>query len=365
MADMAAPTDGTRGQDLRILVVGPDIQGVSGEPTHIRTLLSSPLAEEFELLYHRVGGGERRLVPENPIRRNLARILSPFGFLLKLLFSRVHIVHINNTFNTKGLIRDCTLAALAALMRKKVVFEMHGGQPQKWFETHGLLRPFVLWSLRRVHRVICLSREQERFLAQHLDSQRYTLIPNMVEVQRFKPSVPQKPPAFLYVGRLLRTKGVFDLVEAFSRLERGPVLWIAGDGPARPELQRMINQKSLGHRARLLGFVIGQDKIQLFSKAWALILPSYHEGFPYTVLEAMASALPVVATRVGAIPEMIQHGTEGLLLPPGRPDLLARAMQSLLDPDLRNRMAKASLDAVQRYSVDKVFRQYSRVYREI
>jgi len=79
----------------------------------------------------------------------------------------------------------------------------------------------------------------------------------------------------------------------------------------------------------------------------------------------MASALPVVATRVGAIPEMIQHGTEGLLLPPGRPDLLARAMQSLLDPDLRNRMAKASLDAVQRYSVDKVFRQYSRVYREI
>ena len=123
MENMAASTDGAPDKRLKALIVGPDIQGISGEPTHIRTLLSSPLAEEFHLSYYRVGGGERRVKPENPILRNLIRVFAPGGFVLKVASTDPDIVHINNSFNFKGLLRDCSMALAAVSMGKKVVFE--------------------------------------------------------------------------------------------------------------------------------------------------------------------------------------------------------------------------------------------------
>ncbi len=120
MAALAA--SGTRGRGDVVLITGPDSLGISGEPTHLRTLFSSPLAAHFTLLYHRVGGGERRLVPENPLKRYFFRLASLALFWRKLSREKPQVVHINNSFNLKGLARDCLLALLAKLRGARVVF---------------------------------------------------------------------------------------------------------------------------------------------------------------------------------------------------------------------------------------------------
>ncbi len=348
------------------LIVGPDIHGVSGEPTHIRTLLSSPLSREFSLSYCRVGGGERRPDPENSLRRNAARLLSPLGVAVKIVLERPRLVHINNTFNFKGLLRDCSLALMAKLLARKVIFEMHGGHPESWLSQHPAMRPFVLLSLRRVDRVVALSAEQERFLSSFLPNNRFRRIPNMVDPEGFSPSVPTNPPAFLYMGRLHEPKGIFILLEAFGQLGGDCRLWFAGDGPDRARLQKAISERGLSDRVRVLGFVIGQEKKRLLSSAFAMVLPSFHEGIPYAILEGLASALPVVATSVGGIPEVIRDGTDGFLVSPGDTAALASAMEKLLsDRALRDEMAMKARERSFDFSVERVSAQYIEVYREV
>jgi len=363
---MEASAVGERNGGVRVLVVGPDIHGVSGEPTHIRMLLGSPLSEEFSLSYHRVGGGERRPVPENFLRRNLIRIISPVGLAFRILIQRPKLVHINNTFNFKGLLRDCSMTLLSKLAGRRVIFEMHGGQPEEWLRRHPLMRPFVLAALRRADRVIALSSEQESFLSGFLPRNRFRIIPNMVDPNAFAPSVPANPPAFLYMGRLIESKGIFVLLEAFGRLLEDCRLWFAGDGPHRERLERAVRAAGLSDRVRLLGLTVGKDKLAVLSSAYALVLPSYHEGIPYAILEGMASALPVVATAVGGIPDVLRDGTDGFLVPPGDPAALACAMERLLsDRALRDEMAKNARERSFDFSVERVSAQYIEVYREL
>jgi len=363
---MATPAVGKRTGDLRVLVVGPDIHGISGEPTHIRTLLASPLSEEFSLSYHRVGGGERRAVPENFLKRNLIRILSPIGLAFRILIQRPRLIHINNTFNLKGLLRDCSITLISKLAGRRVIFEMHGGQPEAWLRRHPIMRPFVLAALRRADRVIALSEEQGRFLSGFLPRTRFRLIPNMVDPMAFVPSAPVNPPAFLYMGRLLESKGIFVLLEAFGMLAGDCRLWFAGDGPCRARLEKAVKEKGLSDRVKLLGFTVGKDKLTALSSAYAMVLPSYHEGIPYAILEGMASALPIVATAVGGIPGVLRDGTDGILVPPGDPVSLASAMEKLLsDRAFRDEMAKNARMRSFDFSVERVSAQYIEVYREL
>lgn len=363
---MGTSATGKGGRDLRALIVGPDIKGVSGEPTHIRTLLSSPLSKEFSLSYFRVGGGERRASPESFLRRNAARFLSPIGVVLKILTQRPRLVHLNNTFNFKGLLRDCSLLIAAKLLGRRVIFEMHGGHPESWLSRHRIMKPFVVSALSRADKIIALSAEQERFLSGFLPRGRFRRIPNMVDPTQFTPSVPVDPPALLYMGRLHEPKGIFVLLEAFEMLKRDCELWFAGDGPDRPRLESTIRDKGLSERVKIFGFVLGEEKIRVLSSAYALVLPSFHEGIPYAILEGLASALPVVATAVGGVPEVVREGQEGFLVPPGNPVALAEAIKRLLlDRDLRDNMAVKARERSFDFSVERISAQYIEVYREV
>jgi glycosyltransferase involved in cell wall biosynthesis len=138
----------------------------------------------------------------------------------------------------------------------------------------------------------------------------------------------------LFLGRLIRQKGVDDLLHAVARLQPRPELEIAGDGPDRRRLQRLARR--IGVRATFHGFVEGAAKERLFSRAAVVCVPSrptrfgLSEGSPLVIREAFARGRTVVATRVGGIPEICHDGGRSSLVAPGRPDLLAGALAEAL-----------------------------------
>jgi glycosyltransferase involved in cell wall biosynthesis len=146
----------------------------------------------------------------------------------------------------------------------------------------------------------------------------------------------------LTVARLASVKGHAVLLDALAALTaRGvdvELTWI-GDGPERAALERRAKQLRVAHRVRMLG-AVGQDDIRAeYERADVFCLPSFAEGLPVVLLEAMAMELPVVATQVMAVPELVEHGVSGLLVAPARPDLLADALELLIDaPDERASM---------------------------
>ena len=137
----------------------------------------------------------------------------------------------------------------------------------------------------------------------------------------------------LFVGRLLHSKGLSLLFEsAVELIEAGcdVALTIVGDGPARGEFEQSARALGLADRVHFLG-AVGQDDIRdCYADADIFCLPSFSEGIPVVAMEAMAMELPVVLTRIMGVPELVEDGTEGLLVAPGRVDVLTAALGKLV-----------------------------------
>lgn len=176
-----------------------------------------------------------------------------------------------------------------------------------------------------------------------------------VDPERFASALPAAPrgpePSLVSVGRLVPEKGQAILIEAVAELNsqgRPLRLQLVGDGPDRERLERLATRLGVAERVDFLGSV-GQDKIGgIVKSADLFVLASFAEGIPVALMEAMAAGTPVVSTWVMGIRELIEHEHSGLLVTPGRPDLLSAAVGRLLDDvPLRDRCVEAARLTIQ------------------
>jgi glycosyltransferase involved in cell wall biosynthesis len=168
---------------------------------------------------------------------------------------------------------------------------------------------------------------------------------------------PQRPvpasPRLVCVGRLVPLKGQLLLVEAAARLAADGVpfeLVLAGDGPARSAVEDLVRRTGLAGRVRLAGWLGAPQIREAILDARALVLPSFAEGLPVVLMEAFALRRPVVATTVGAIPELVEPGVSGWLVPAGDRDALTAAMRAVLEapPQRLDAMGRAGAARVAR-----------------
>lgn len=160
------------------------------------------------------------------------------------------------------------------------------------------------------------------------------------------------PPMILFIGRQVPEKGQAVLLQAVALLvERGcrVNVTLAGEGHARGEFERLARRLGIGAQVSFPG-AVGQEEIHaLYARACIFCLPSFAEGIPGVLMEAMAMRLPVVSTRITGVPELIDDGVSGLLVAPGRPDELADALERLLgDPALRREIGANAREKVVR-----------------
>ncbi len=186
------------------------------------------------------------------------------------------------------------------------------------------------------------------------------VIPNAIDLDEFRRGGVSPPSAEFpigFLGRLDPIKRVPDLVKAMADIPNAH-LHIFGEGPARPEIEQTAQEHRLRLRLTLHGSVTRpQDAL---SQIQMLVLPSAAEGFGLVLIEAMASGIPVIATNVPGIRDVIKDGVTGILVPPADPQKLAAAINRLIaDPMLRDRLAEAaSADVRQRFTWDVVLPQY-------
>jgi glycosyltransferase involved in cell wall biosynthesis len=183
----------------------------------------------------------------------------------------------------------------------------------------------------------------------------------------------------LYVGRIAPEKGLEVLLDAMRRLRSewgsGPRLTIVGSdfhgSPYGPTFARNIEKSELNGAVRILGHVpYGEELFRQYDAHDLVVLPSFTEGFPQVILEAMARGVPVVSTHVGGIPRVIRDGENGLLVPPRDPAALAGAIARLVaDPSLADRLVREGQKSVRAYTrraqVDGIFAFLSACYPSI
>ncbi len=169
----------------------------------------------------------------------------------------------------------------------------------------------------------------------------------------------------LMVSRLAKGKGFSVLLDAVESINTSDIsILIAGDGPLRNDLESEIRSRGLAGDVFLLGY--RDDVPNLMAASDIFVLPSYREGTPLVIYEAMASGLPIVATNIAGIPEQVNDETNGFLIQPGDSDALAMRLDQLVDaPTLRNEFGNASYHRVGRFSVDRMVDDVNAVYVDL
>jgi glycosyltransferase involved in cell wall biosynthesis len=194
--------------------------------------------------------------------------------------------------------------------------------------------------------------------------------PEDVEALRKRLRIADNERVVLSVGRLSREKAHIDLIDGFKRLRETNAggslkLIIVGDGPERPELEAAAASSGCKGRVVFAGQV--SDVRPFYAMADVFALPSHSEGSPNVLLEAMAANLPVVATTVGGVPEMVEHNNSALLVPPGDPAALAAAIGRLLaGSELGQRLTTSAAKLVDtRFTPKNYARSLIEIYREV
>ncbi len=208
------------------------------------------------------------------------------------------------------------------------------------------------WLWRLSDRIICNAEILKQTMVSKffVDPLRIAVVPNAVDADFFRPdqTEPCKPRTVLFVGRLVPEKDPLNLLEGFSLAAQAvpdATFEIIGNGPFKSQLEERIKEYGLESSVKLLP--AEADLRPAFRRATVFTLPSANEASPNVVIEAMAMGLPVVGTRVGGIPELIEDGHTGILVEPGNPRSLADALVALLTNEDQGRaMGRAGRERV-------------------
>lgn len=353
----------------RIVLFSPSLDAVTGVSTHARILLGSDLARDFELLHFQVGSEGRR---ENALQKLARFAVSPLLLGVLLLRTGAEAIHLNASLDPKGYWRDLVYSGVAHMLGRRIVNQIHGGaMPQDFFRGNALLT----WILRRFlvsSDVVTVLSSGELAAYRAFDERiNVHLVPNAIDpaglADQPRSYNDDQPLRLAYVGRLLRTKGLFEFVEALRQLKhlgREFRVCVAGEGPDREELVAASERAGLHDRVRFLGNVFAAEKFRLLLESDVFVLPSYMEGLPYSLLEAMAAGCVPVATPVAAIPDVMRHGEHGVFVPAKDPGALASAF-ARLDDDREGliRMAKAArLRVLEQYTVARLAEDFRQLY---
>jgi glycosyltransferase involved in cell wall biosynthesis len=292
--------------------------------------------------------------PRMKFRVNL--IPGRFGHLLK----NYEIIH----FHDDG---DLTIPLFSYLIKKPKIFHLHGF----YFEYYRkyFLSRYILKNVAHIY--IALTKNMINDLSRlGIPKRKIRQLPNGVDVHKFRPSKEKKDDTLLYVGRISRTKGIHVLIKSLKYLKSSVNLVIVGPPDWEFEkIQGLINkEKRKGiHKILYLGRIKTSDLIKWYQRASIFVHPSLFEIFPVTDLEALSCETPVVATKVGGIPEIVRDKRNGILVPPNDPIKFAEAVQYLLDNKrIRQKFGVEGRKwVIKNFSMESVIKKLCRIYKEM
>lgn len=352
-----------------ILMLGPSLAYPGGMTQVVRAYAAAGLFAAWPVEYIPTYAGRTLLAKLRPWLAAMGTVLA------RLAQRRAAILHLHSAaFGSFW--RKSALCALAAAFRVPYVLHLHDGRLPEFYDggCGPLARAWVRAVLRRAARVVVLTARWREVVRAIEPSARVVVIGNPVEVPAALPALRVPARQVLYLGWLMREKGLLDLVRAMPavlRVAPQASFVLAGSGVAgagdRATVVALARALGVERALSFPGWVDGREKRELLRASDVFVLPSYAEALPLGVLEAMAAGTPVLATRVGGIPDVIEHGVSGMLVEPGAPQALAEAIARLLTDDaLRARLREnARHEVAARYSRAAVIAELEALYRSL
>jgi glycosyltransferase involved in cell wall biosynthesis len=349
----------------RVLCVSTSLETRGGIASYVRTIRETPLWTRWQtrhVVTHRDGSRARKA----------ATFAVAVPRYVRALLAGPDLVHLHMSSHG-SLVRKAALFWIARAFGVPVLVHVHGSRFDEFHDRlPAPLRGAVRSLLTHAAAVVTLGERWAGRIRRIAPRARVEVVPNAVVVPQARPPRSGEVVNVVFLGAIGERKGAFCLLEAWAKLAgewEAPVpavLTLAGDGGVA-EARRSVLELGIERSAQVRDWLPASEAAALLGSADVFVLPSRHEGQPMAVLEAMASGVCVVASGVGGIPELVEHGRSGLLVPPDDVDALEHALRAVLgDRDLRERMGAAARRRVQaEFDVDVVWSRLDALYREV
>jgi len=316
-----------------------------------------------------------------PVRKRLIPGLTMpmmIGLMDALSASRADVVHAHS--HRYGHVLEAAAVAERRNIPLVVSTHYHPADHREPAWKRGLLRLQDVGfgaTAYRVARALVVETEREAGLVREFaPADRIRVIPPGIDVAEWSAPVPAAPPTgpppeyFLFFGRVAPNKGIPFLVDAIARLPpsvRLPLVLMGMDWGARPAIEQRAKALGMERAVHFLGHVGANDEVRAVIRgARALVLPSEWEAFGLVLLMAMAAGTPVIATAVGGVPEVLDHGRAGLLVPYADPDALAAALRRIRDePGATQERVRVGRERVQQFDWTVAVERHRALYREL
>lgn len=269
--------------------------------------------------------------------------------------------------------RKTQLAKLGKFFNRKVIMHIHASRFKDFYnESSEEKQKWILKNLKSVDLLIVLSNSWKEWFAQiGISKEKITVLHNITSFPSQIPSakVEDGKVHFLFMGEIGPRKGVFDILRALSKYRDeldGKIELRIGGNRNEEMLKELIREEKIGNMVVFEGWVSGEKKLRLLNWADIFILPSFNEGLPISILEAMSYAHPIISTPVGGIPEVVESGENGILVPPGDEDEIYKAMlRYVKNRKIIDSEGKISLSRSQEYLPDYVMHHLKRIYESL
>ncbi len=360
-----------------ILIVGPTPPPMGGIATYVEDMLKSRISEEYDVLHLNTS---RSFSIKKSLMMNLSLFCSNLLRLVYLLLiHRPQIVHIH-TSSYLSFWEKSIFLIVSKLFSRKIVLHVHGAKFDSFYKNNGMINKFLIRKIfRYCDNVVVLSLKWKNFFLSLVDQNKISVIPNGIEYTKFEsfeksfPKISNGKIQILFLGNLTQRKGIYDILEVVPKIKDKFIdvnFVFAGSEEFPGDLNRFKKEcvaKEINNSIKLIFNFSDNEKMKLFFESDIYLLPSYAEGLPISLLEAMAAGLPVISTPVGGIPEVIEEGVNGFIISPGDTDDLANKICKLVeDKDLREMMGeKNQLTIKQMYDWLIVSKKISSMYYSI
>lgn len=277
----------------------------------------------------------------------------------------IKIVHIH-TASDNSFKRKTIFIAIAKFFRKKIILHIHGGNFKNFYSTNPKRISYIL---QKADLIIALSNGWKQFFISNCHCKNVTVLNNPIEKPHDIKCQPHKKTTILFLGKVSKEKGIYDLIEVVNVLIKENKLNISLQICGNDDnniLSKLINKYNLKNDVEVEGWVEGFKKSSLLANADIFILPSYIEGLPICILEAMSYKKPIITTPVGGIPEIITHDKNGILVPPGDKNALAKAIITLYsDPDKCQLIGNAGYETSKAFWSDNIKKELFKIYETL
>ena len=340
----------------KVVFIGPDLKGNGG----IASVLAL-YSYSFDIFHY---------LPTNSHKGKVAGYFNFLSSLLSLPFLRIKgrkIVHIHYAGRGSWK-RKSIVLQLAKALGYKTIMHCH-------CDLCLLSRNNGYDNVKRVLKQadvnIALASSFKQFAEKELKLTNIKIVNNPIEVSSYNPRVrsDNSITTFLFLGLLIKEKGCYDIIEAAKILKQRNKefqITLGGTGYEENVLKELSHKNGLDSYISFTGWIKGDKKRALLEKSHVIILPSYNEAMPMTILEAKSLGKPVISTKVGAVPDILADGENGFLIAVGDVKALAENMEKYIDnPSLLNEHSEASYKSVSSFDINHIKNRLEVIYKSL